>query len=400
MDPRSDTEPSVHGRARLEEASLAAARIAHHYYFAHEAVALMAASLLSINLAERALADDQLTRPYAQIGYFSGIAGFRTRSKVYFARARRNAEAANDPTELSIALYHEATFHVGEGEWELSRTIATRALDLLGAIENQQESEIVHTVMAHAEYCLGRYEDSVARCRRVSDSARARANVQHEAWGLYAGARSLIRLGRVTDARAHLDRALSLLVRRPEPPSELISFSLRALANLRDGYLADAERDADQALERIERRSSPMIFSVGDAYAAVADVYLTLWERSGVTVRRGSAPLSRRASLAFGALRRFARVFPIGRPALLLTSGRLARLKGDERAAEERFDRAAEIAAALAMPYEQATAKWLLGDLPGGRTAGRRALREAARRDFERLGCTADVLRTRESGDV
>lgn len=398
--PRSDAERSPEGRARLEEASLAAARIAHHYYFAHEAVELMAVSLLSVNLAERALAEEQLTRPYAQLGYFSGIAGLRALSSSYFAQARRNAEAAGDPSELAIAMYHEATFHVGEGAWERSLTTGTRSLELLEECGNRQESEIVHTVLAHAEYCMGRYRDSLARCKIVSDSAHARANTQHEAWGLYTGARSLIRLGRLGEARVRLESALSLLRKRPELPSELLCFGLTALVHLHEGDLASAEGAADQALDRMERRSSPTIFSVGDGHAAVAKVYLTLWERASGLRPGAVKSLSERAGRALSALRRFARVFPIGQPDVRLTSGRIDLLRGNESRAAQHFRCAAESAHALSMPYEEATARLLLARLQGQDEQERNSHLPAARRAFERLGCIHDLRRIQENEDV
>src|SRR2546427_12264634 len=53
-----------------------------------------------------------------------------------------------------------------------------------------------------------------------------------------------------------------------------------------------------------------------------------------------------------GAARRYARMFPIGRPGALLASGSLAWHLGRRRAAMMRWRRAAAAATRLRMPYE------------------------------------------------
>jgi tetratricopeptide (TPR) repeat protein len=379
-----ESAPSL--RAREEEAALAAARIAHHYYFVGDALALGTVSLLSVNLAERAGAADRLSRPYAQLGYFAGVCRLRPLAERYFARARRGARATSDPNALIVVLFHEATYHVGEGRWDLARRAGAQATELLEEVKNPQESEIVQTILAHADYCTGRYGDSITRCDAIFASARARANYRHRAWGLYAGARSLVRLGRLDEALERLDRAEDLLHEQPETPSEIICLGLRAAAQLRRGEPVHAEAAADRALERIERVSSP-IFSLGDGYAGVAEVYLALLEQRGAT---GTArdSLASRARRAIAALGRFALAFPIGGPAALLAGGRAHGLTAGPRRAARDFERARGRAEALGMPFEAALARLHLARLPGVDPASRAAHLAAAGEVFERLGCT------------
>ncbi len=381
-------------RALAEEAALAAARIAHHYYFAGDALALATVSLLSVNLAERASATVRLSRPYAQLGYFSGVCRLGALSRGYFSQARANAEAMSDSSEMAIALYHEATYHVGEGRWAHAHAAGARALDLFQEINDPQESEIVHAILAHAEYCAGRYADSIDRCEALFSSARTRANHQHEVWGLYAGARSLIRQGKIEAALDRLARAEVLLRTLQETPSEIICFGLSARAHLERGENAVAEDAADRALERIDRISSP-VFSLGDGYAGAAEVYLSLWERLDRAGQRPSASLCARAGRVCAALRAFAQLFPIGQPVALLATGRAHLLAGERRRAAVCFRRARDRAAAMGMPFEQATADLLLSRHPGVTPRQRELNGEAARGLFEKLGCAENVYRTR-----
>lgn len=382
--PERHAESSPNHREDMLEAAIAAARIAHHYYFAHDGVALATVSLLSVNLAELAPADARMVRPYAQLGYFSGMFRLRSAADAYFARAERNAQAAHDPNELAIALYHEATYYVGEGAWDRAHRIGLRALALLEGINNPQECEIVHTILAHAEYCTGRYADSIARCEALFASAHARSNVRHEAWSLYAGARSLIRLGELDEALDRIGKARALLLTQPELPSEILCVGLAAAAHLGRGDLAMAEKTADHGLELISRTLA--VFTLGDGYAAIAEVYLGLSERRLRDGERVTGSLMARVERACAALRRFALIFPIVKPSALLASGRAHVLAGNPRRAERCFQAALDRARALSMPYEQAMAHLLLGR--HGRSAREREHHlRAARSGFERLGC-------------
>ncbi|WP_437590688.1 serine/threonine-protein kinase [Sorangium sp. So ce1000] len=385
LRPGGDVERAPDRRARLQEAALAAARIAHHYYFTNDALALATVSLLSVNLSERAAMDLPLARPYAQLGYFAGISRLRSLADAYFERARLNAEAANNPGELAVALYHEAAYHVGLGAWSRAHAAGARALRLLGELRDIQETEITHTVLAHAEYCAGDYAASIARCELLFSSARARANVQHEAWGLYASARSLIRLGKLDDALARIAAAQELLRAQPELPSEILCLGLAALARLRQGDLAAAERSADAAMALVDRVSP--VFSLGDGYAAAADVYLTLGERRRSRGEALDDALRARIDRACAVLRRFALLFPIGQPSALLADGRAHLLAGRGRRAERCFQRARGRAAALCMPYEEALAALLLARHAQVGAAVREERLRAAESLFDRLRC-------------
>lgn len=383
--PQREPDGAPGQRARMEDAALAAARIAHHYYFAGDTLALATVSLLSVNLAERAGAADRLSRPYAQLGYFSGVCRLRGLAERYFARARLGARNTGDPNALAVVLFHEATYHVGEGRWALAHRAGAQARALLEEIENPQENEIVHTILAHAEYCVGRYADSIARCDSIVGSARARANHRHQAWGLYAGARSLLRLGRLDEALDRLSRAEELLRHQPELPSEIICSGLAAAARLWRGELEGAEAAADRALDRMSRVSSP-IFSLGDGYAGAAEVYLSLLDRGGLKGSRRDSLIAR-ARRACAALHRFALVFPIGGPAALLAAGRARRVVSGRQSAARAFERAFERAEALGMPFETALSRLSLSRLPGTDEVSRKTHLGEARDTFVRLGC-------------
>src|SRR5262249_8365786 len=153
-----------------------------------------------------------------------------------------------------------------------------------------------------------RYEASRSHCNAILASARARKNLQHEAWALCVEGRSLIPLGRFEEAQRCLAQALELLRRQSDRASEIICTGLLSLTDLRLGEICVAELLADATMNLIGR-SPPTMFNVGDGYSGAAEVYLELWKRE-----RMSPALARKAARAWGALGTFALMFRFGRP--------------------------------------------------------------------------------------
>jgi len=77
-------------------------------------------------------------------------------------------------------------------------------------------------------------------------------------------------------------------------------------------------------------------------------VYLTLWENEPA-----NHDLARQAKLAVQTLRKYARVFPIGMPHLLLNQGRYHWLTGKKNQAQKAWQTSLQHAKQLGMLYNQ-----------------------------------------------
>jgi hypothetical protein len=113
-----------------------------------------------------------------------------------------------------------------------------------------------------------------------------------------------------------------------------------ALARLRDGDTLGAQRAATIALPLFMWLPPPSFYTLRSV-AGVAEVALA-----------GDGDRQRQAHAAGRALRRFALIFPIGRPQAWLFRGRLRLLAGDERGAARAWLRCIAEAGRLGMPYE------------------------------------------------
>jgi hypothetical protein len=123
------------------------------------------------------------------------------------------------------------------------------------------------------------------------------------------------------------------------------------------------------------------------------DVLLALLEDGDAHSHRPAVMENIRGVLR--AARRYARLFPIGRPEVLLASGNLEWHLGRRRTAIKRWRRAIAEAARLEMPYETARAHMEIGRHLAPDTSERWRHLSDAVAIFDRLGCVWELARVR-----
>jgi serine/threonine protein kinase/tetratricopeptide (TPR) repeat protein len=334
-------------RDRLCEAATSAALMSHRFFYVDDAFGMLAASLLSVNLAERAGVEAAVPRAYTQIAFVAGLLQRHRLAAKYFGRARAGAEATHDPIELAFALAVESVYHCGHGRWDAAESAVGRADESLRGVTDPFLRELVLTARGHVEFYTGRVVAAQQRFETLLASARARGSEQHATWGLFSIARSALVLDRPEVALPLLEEARDALSRRPELQSEIICHGLLADAYARLGHDTDALRVAEGTVDRI-RRARPTGFAALEGYVGTLSAALAL-ERRG----RDALGLVRRVVRL---LARFSRAFPIARPSAERGVGELALRRGDTARARAAFERALESARAFGMPREEAEA--------------------------------------------
>jgi len=135
--------------------------------------------------------------------------------------------------------------------------------------------------------------------------------------------------------------------------------ALRAIAELRAGRTQSGVEVADQVLASVS--GPPSNFSAIAAYAAPAEVYLSVWRQQDMADR----VLRRKVSNSMKRLNSYARVFPIGRPRLLLWQGVHDQLRGKTKRARRNLESSVARAAELGMRLDEARGlealAWVLG---------------------------------------
>ncbi len=361
---------------RLADAALAAARMTSFYFFNNDSLGLMGASLQAINLAERAGGQVPVAEIYAQLGYIAGIAKLGAVSRGYFARAHATALATRDASGRTWAHFCEAAASIGAGRWQQARESGRAGLAIAEALRNPQDVEVAHTILGHCDFATGDYQAALASAQRLHDSAQARQNPQHEAWGLYTQGRAALYLGQLDEALDQFRFALRLLESISDKASLILCGGMQACALARSGQLEEARAVADATTARIGGRAPP-VFTISEGLVCTAEAYLELW-------RRGDGGAAEAAQRAIGNVKKLAKIFAIAAPAAAWLGGLAHSLAGRTWRARRQLARALAQATALTMPYDQAMARHGLSML-GGDDAEAHA--SEAQLLFKRLGC-------------
>jgi eukaryotic-like serine/threonine-protein kinase len=316
-------------RPARAEAAVAAGLLASVHYFTGQWLSMFATLVLGTNLAESANHGAEVIGAFARLGYVSGVAHSKRLAATFFGKSMRLARSRDDMPALALALYLHALHDLGQGRFAAVEETGTQALQLLEQVGDAQAGAITRTIVGHAMFFQGRLEETAQWYGELHESARRRANHQHMGWGLALQARSLILLGRAAQAAPLLEEARLLLAPLADRLSIVMCEGLLASAYLASGRLDDARRVAATLTPRLRGAPMPLAACI-HGYTGSAAVALALWRSGGTPDGEGR----RAARLATRRLWRFARMFPLARPAALAMSAAFAAQEGDgDRAA-------------------------------------------------------------------
>jgi hypothetical protein len=340
-------------RAARAEGAAAAGLFASVCYFTGEWSPMTTALMLGANLAERAGAPAESIESFARMGYIAGLARLDYVARFYFAQSARLARARGDARALAVSMYLRAFDDLGQGRWARAEAGGDEAVRLLEEVGDLQDADVARTIVGHAVFFQGRVEEAGDRYRLLAESARRRANKQHAGWGLALEARSLLELGRSADALVLLQEARPLLAALADALSIAMCEGLLASACLAEGRLPEAREVAAALAPKLAGAVLPLAPCL-HAYVGACEVALA-WP-DGPDARAGARGAVRN-------LRRFARMFPIARPAALRVEAAVAIREGKPGRAARLARRSLQQARALGMVPEQARARRMLDEL-------------------------------------
>ncbi len=333
--------------AAVVEAALASAQMTTHFFFNDDSLGLVGAALTAVNLAERGGNNLPIAEIYAQLGYAAGLARLGGVARTYFAQAHATAASTRDTIGLIKTRCTEAAFAIGIGAWDDARAASTEALANARSVRNPQECEVALTILGHVEFAVGNYELARSLATELRESARSRANIQHEAWGIYTEGRSALYLGELDLAVLRLDAAMPIVSSIHDRASQILCGGMLACALARRGD-ARASAVADATWERIGGKTPP-VFSITEGLVGLCDAYLELW--------RGDPSLAGRTRDAIAELTKLARLLPIAAPSASNRTGLWHLRNGSRRRAARALRSGLATAQRLRMPYVEALAR-------------------------------------------
>jgi tetratricopeptide (TPR) repeat protein len=370
-------------------------RLIDTYFYSSEGVPLAWAVLRMMNETEPCGPSPELARAYSLGSLLAGMASAKRLGQAAYRRAVDIAETHGTVADRAWVLARVAVFRLSFGEWEPAAAAAARACALAQDVGDLRSFEENKQMSALLDIFRGQYDAALAHARVALETTLRSGDLQMRADAHILMSHVLVRKGLFADALARCRQAL-MRFESIDPLSarseHAMLLATSATAALRTGDVAAAFEAATRAATLV-RAAAPVAYWMLITTGHTLDVLLALLEDEDAHAHRPAVMENIRGVLR--AAGRYARLFPIGRPEVLLASGNLEWHLGRRRTAIKRWRRAIAEAARLEMPYETARAHMEIGRYLAPDTPERWQHLSDAVAIFDRLGCVWELARVR-----
>ena len=364
-------------------------RLTEVYYFSNDSLLTLYAALRSLNLAEAVGPSPELARGYATAGAIMGFVPLHRTATAYCKRALDMVEQTEDLPARAWVAMSTGVYYAGKGEWAIARTLFERVMSLGQMLGDWRRWDDGANNLAMINYFQGNWPASLELSEEFHNSARRRDDADNQCWALKGKVYCYLPQGLLDEALNCLIEILTMLADNDsivDVPLKIDTYGLLAIAQLQNGEHVSALEAAQRASELIAA-SSPDAYPVLLGYSGAAEVYLRLWEEWPELNTRSAA------RKACQALKSYTRIFPIGRPRLLLWQGLSAWLDGHPGKAQQLWSKGLLAAEALDLPYMQGLIHFEIGRHLLPTQPDRATHLDRARELFTRLGAAYDLER-------
>ena len=361
---RAGKEGPGPGSAVANDVILKAARayenLTNIYYFQGDKVRLLYATLRATNLAETfAKLSPVLAVNYASLGAICGVIPLRKRAEHYLKLASRLSDQLGIPAVAIRVNLLSGLYKTSIGEWQAAKILFEPALEQASRLgDTRRWSEIavsLETIISpwllNPAYAGKQVWSELVE--KICQTARASGDMQVLGGGLAGALRGHLILGADMRARACLDE-LSSLVREQssalEPIHRLEGAAYLADAALGRGDIAAWQHWIEQAAFWIKAVNPAVKSRTLPALCAAFSIAMKRAAHAESAAIRDTRRWLVKASAAN--LRRFARIYPIGRPRAGLFQGDLEASLGRTSRAAKLWRQALADAVRLNMPAD------------------------------------------------
>jgi len=344
-------------QAKILEGGMSFVRLGHIYYQMNLTFPLIFTVLNAVNLSEESgLKSPSLVRSYASMCVVSGVLPRHDWAIAYRDRSHEAGRVVNDLPALSYALSGCAVYELGAALWEDATKSLNEAIEIDGRIGNVRHYDESKTILSIVLYHQGQYQQGLEVAAEVLERATLRKDVISQVWAHSLRAEMLLRKSEpdtLNEAIEAYETSLKLLEQSIDLASDIRASGALALAYWRKGEPVCALDMATVALKKA--KGNPTAPYAMEGYAGAAEVFLQAWQNGDVKYRSV-------AMKACKAMKKFAGVFPLGRPRLKLYQGWFEWLDGKPQKAQLQWQAALVEAEKLNMPYEHGLAYLYLGE--------------------------------------
>jgi tetratricopeptide (TPR) repeat protein len=371
--PPSPVARSPEARVALLEAAEVYERLYVLDLYANRRTTVIHEAVKGLNLAEAAGSVGAVARLTVACGVSLGFLARHRLAEAYIKRSLTVADRAADPFVRAWVLQFAALYGIGMGRWRAATDQLDEAAEVMQRVGDRRrlgEIKALQGCVAYFQGDLARAASLFAELRHYGSQHR---NTQIQAWALLAEATYAVRSG-------NLHQATLVLGDRRAP-------ALEALLHLRHDEWQAAGKAVQAALEPV--RAAPIKCYWYELYATTAEAAIALWHASRQHGSDEQPSLRAAAEQAMRALRRYAKVFPVGQPRALLCEGLLAWVDERPMRARKAWRRSLAMAERLGMRYDEMLAHHQLGRY--GDPSERDEHLARARQLFAQLGIAGEV---------
>ena len=382
------------------EAARALTILVSLYYFANETGLLLNGVMKALNLAEVVGPSPEVAQAYSNLCVIAGVIPLHSLAGTYSRLAQETAQALGHLPTQAFMLLRVNLYRAGVGRWREAEEGLEQALALTERLGDRITGIGGAAVMFLVLARQGKFARMAALAAETRELAQQVENAAFEVWGLNSHAYSLVLLGQADEALRLAEASLVLVpeAENADRVARLDTYGILTKVHLYQGDLSRVEQ-AVEILEPLVLRSSPTAHAALNGYDNLAEAALALWEAEKTTSsgwkssKYTSQELELKARRACKALHRYARVFPIAKPAALLRQGTCDWLAGQFGKAHQNWRKALAAAEWLAMPYQQGLAHDAIGQHLTVDNPARREHLNRALEIFTELGTAYDQAR-------
>ncbi|MBU8896652.1 serine/threonine-protein kinase PknK [Corallococcus sp. H22C18031201] len=370
-------------------------RLTDAFIYAQEALPVLWTGLRTLNLCEPAGPTPELARGYTNMAVVAGTVPVRVVADAWAKRAREVAERVGEPSDLAYVLNRNAVYGAYMARWDDVEASLERAMTLVDSVGDFRLAEECRALRVVSLCYQGHFATGLPLLDWMEASARRRGAVQTQQWVPQIRAHCFVRLGRDAEVLSMLKPTLAWTDQEGSAVDVVVVNAAFALACLHVGDLAGAREAAEKSLVRLAA-GKPVAHFAQLGATAVAEVFLTLWEKSEGAPPAERAALARGARSACKVMAAFAKVFPFSQSAASRWRATEQGLSGQPAKARAGWERAIREAQQLALPYDEGRACLELGRHLPETDGARRVQLNRAVELLSPLGAALDVARARD----
>ena len=349
-------------------------QLGQNYYYNNQKVEGTRYVLEGLNLAELggALSRPQQAKAYASVALATSLVPLHWLARTYERRALQAIQTTDDPEAVSWAYLLTGMVALGSAQWQTAEERLRECIRVAQAVGHIRREEEGMAIIRYVYLFTNRIEQFVRDTDLYYAIALKSENAQAIAAALTGRAQLAMRADDFEQAQALGKQVLSYIHKSIDRANAIRINGIMARLYARYGHWQEAYEFAATGTEMV-LNSTPTAFYTREGYIGLAEMRLLNLERAN------TPPVLADAQQAVKMLRKYARVFDLGKPMALCMEAWLESLTG-KPSAEAKFQQAIQLAERYQIPHDLAYCA-----THGARLLKRADWREIARQQTEQI---------------